>query len=76
MITNDARCASEIKFRIAMAKTAFNRKTTVFTNKLDLKCKASIEFSVNIHIALTESRRPCAIAIRSSTQQALSHIDL
>jgi hypothetical protein len=28
MIINDARCACEIKFRIAMAKPAFNRKKT------------------------------------------------
>jgi len=28
MITNDARCAREIKFRIAMAKAAFNNKFT------------------------------------------------
>jgi hypothetical protein len=27
MITNDARCAREIKARIAMAKAAFNKKT-------------------------------------------------
>jgi len=28
MITNDARCAHEIKFRIAIATTAFNNKFT------------------------------------------------
>jgi hypothetical protein len=37
MITNDARCTREIKARIAMAKAAFNRKKTLFTNKLDLQ---------------------------------------
>jgi hypothetical protein len=35
MITNDARCTREIKYRIAMAKAAFNKKT-LFTSKLDL----------------------------------------
>ena len=35
--TNDARCTSENKSRIAMAKTAFKRKKkkTLFTRKLD-----------------------------------------
>jgi hypothetical protein len=28
MLTNDTRCTPEIKFRIAMAKAAFNRKKT------------------------------------------------
>jgi hypothetical protein len=36
MITNDARCTSEIKSKIAMAKAAFNKKKTLFTSKLDL----------------------------------------
>jgi hypothetical protein len=29
MITNDARCAPEIKARIAIAKAAFNKKKTL-----------------------------------------------
>jgi hypothetical protein len=36
MITNDARCSSEIKFRISMAKAAFNKKKTFITSKLEL----------------------------------------
>jgi hypothetical protein len=35
MITNDARCTRQIKPIIAIAKTAFNKKT-LFTSKLDL----------------------------------------
>jgi ABC-type polysaccharide/polyol phosphate transport system ATPase subunit len=35
MIKYDARCAQEIKARIAMAKAAFNRKKILFTRKLD-----------------------------------------
>ena len=31
MITNDARCTSEIKSMIVMAKAAFEKKKTVFT---------------------------------------------
>jgi hypothetical protein len=34
MITNDARCIREIKFSIAMAKTAFSKKKALFTGKL------------------------------------------
>ena len=39
MIANYARCTCEIKFRIAMEKTAFNKKKTVFTSKLDINLK-------------------------------------
>jgi hypothetical protein len=35
VIKSDARCAREIKSRIAMEKVAFNKKT-LFTSKLDL----------------------------------------
>jgi hypothetical protein len=38
MITNDARCTVEIKFRIAMAKEVINKKT-LFTSKLGLKLR-------------------------------------
>jgi hypothetical protein len=31
MITNDARCTREIKYRIATAKAAFNKKKNLFT---------------------------------------------
>ena len=35
ILTNDGRCTCEIKSRNAMAKTAFNKKKTLFTSKLD-----------------------------------------
>jgi len=35
VITNDARCACEIKSRFAMAKAAFNKKKVLFTSKFD-----------------------------------------
>jgi hypothetical protein len=38
-ITDDARCALEIKSSIAMAKEAFNRTKNLFTCKLDLNLK-------------------------------------
>jgi hypothetical protein len=36
MVTNDARCICEIKSRISMVQTAFNRKNTLFTTKLNV----------------------------------------
>jgi hypothetical protein len=41
MLTNDGRCACEIKSRIVMAKAAFNKKKkkTLFNSKLDLHLK-------------------------------------
>jgi hypothetical protein len=39
ILTNDGRCTCEIKPRIAMAKAAFNKKKTLFTNKLDLNLR-------------------------------------
>ena len=43
MITNDARHTSEIKYRIAMAKAAFNKKKTLFSSKLDLIWKKLVK---------------------------------
>jgi hypothetical protein len=39
ILTNDGRCTHEIKFRIAIAKAAFNKKKILFTSKLDLKLR-------------------------------------
>jgi hypothetical protein len=36
ILTNDGRYRREIKFRIARAKVAFNKKKTIFISKLDL----------------------------------------
>jgi hypothetical protein len=47
MITHDARCTREIKFRIAMAKAAFNKKKTLFNSKLDLNLRKKL---VNCYI--------------------------
>jgi hypothetical protein len=43
MITNDARRTSEIKYRIATAKAAFNKKKTLFSSKLDLIWKKLVK---------------------------------
>jgi hypothetical protein len=37
MLTNDGRCTCEIKSRIAMAKTTFNKKRALFTSKMDFE---------------------------------------
>jgi hypothetical protein len=42
MITNDARCTREIKSRIAMAKTAFNKKKNLFNSKLELNLRKKL----------------------------------
>jgi hypothetical protein len=42
IITNDARCTHEIKFRIAMAKAPINKKKTLFTSKLDLNLRKKL----------------------------------
>jgi hypothetical protein len=41
-IKNYARCRGEIKFRIAMAKAAFNKKKTLFTTKLYLNLRKKL----------------------------------
>jgi hypothetical protein len=43
LVTNYARCTSEIKSRIAMAKAAFNKKKNLFTSKLDLNLSKKLE---------------------------------
>jgi hypothetical protein len=34
---NDGRCTGGIKCRIAIAKAAFNKKSALFTSKMDLE---------------------------------------
>jgi len=40
--TNDAKCKSEIKSSIAMAKAAFNKKKALFNCKLDFNLKKKL----------------------------------
>jgi hypothetical protein len=42
ILTNDGRCAYEIKCRIAMAKAAFNKRRTLFTSTLDLELRKKL----------------------------------
>ena len=42
MLTNDGRCACEIKSRVAMAKAAFNKKRALFTSTLNLKLRKKL----------------------------------
>jgi hypothetical protein len=42
MITNDAGCTRESKSSIAKVKSAFNKKKTLFTNKLDLNLRKKL----------------------------------
>jgi hypothetical protein len=41
-LTNDGKCACEIKCRIAMAKAAFNKKRALFTSTLDLELRKKV----------------------------------
>jgi hypothetical protein len=42
ILTNDGGCTCEIKCSIAMAKAAFNKKMTLFTNTLDLELRKKL----------------------------------
>jgi hypothetical protein len=42
ILTNDGKCACEIKCRIAMAKAAFNKKRSLFTSTLDLELRKKL----------------------------------
>ena len=42
ILTNDGRCSCEIKFRIAMAKVAFNKNRALFTSTLDLELRKKL----------------------------------
>jgi hypothetical protein len=42
VITNYARSTREIKSRISMARTAFNKKKTPFISKLDLNLRKTL----------------------------------
>ena len=42
MLTNDSRCTCEIKYRIARAKAAFNKKKNLFTSTLDLELRKKL----------------------------------
>jgi hypothetical protein len=42
ILTNDGRCTCGIKCRIAMAKTAFNKKRILFTSTLDLELRKKL----------------------------------
>jgi hypothetical protein len=48
MITNDARCTREIKSRIAVAKSVFNKKKTFFYQQIGRKFKE--ETSEMLHL--------------------------
>jgi len=42
VLTNDGRCTCEIRFRIAMAKAAFNKKKNLLTSKFDLNLRKKL----------------------------------
>jgi hypothetical protein len=42
MLTNDGICSCEIKSRIAMAKTALNKRRALFTSKMNLDLRKKL----------------------------------
>ena len=42
ILTNDGRCTCEIKYRIATAKAAFNKKNALFTSTLNLELRKKL----------------------------------
>jgi hypothetical protein len=42
MVTRNARCTREIKYRIVILKAAFNRKKTLFISKLELHLRKKL----------------------------------
>ena len=42
ILTNDGRCACEIKCRVAMAKAAFNKKRALFAGTLELELRKKL----------------------------------
>jgi hypothetical protein len=63
MITNDARCTTEIKPSITMAKAAFSKKN-LFTSKLDLNLRKKL---VKCYI--------CSIALYGAETWTLRKVD-
>jgi hypothetical protein len=61
ILTNDGKCNSEIKSRIAMAKASFNRKMALFTMTLDLKLRTKLVkchiWSIALYCAATRTIR-------------------
>ena len=61
ILTNDGRCTCEIKCRIAMAKAAFNKKTTLFTSTLGLELRKKLVkcyvWSIALYVAETWTLR-------------------
>jgi hypothetical protein len=42
ILTNDGRCTCEIKFRIAKARAAFNKKRALFTSTMNLELRKKL----------------------------------
>jgi hypothetical protein len=51
MVTNNVICTREFKYRIAVAKTAVNKKKTVFTGNLDLTLRLLMSY-IYIYISI------------------------
>ena len=58
ILLNDVRCTREIKSRIVTIKSAFNRKKTLFTSKLELNLRRSILWCCSVDTSESRSEIP------------------
>ena len=73
MLTNDGRCACEIKYRIAMEKAAFNKKKTLFTSTLDLNLRRKLVQCYIWSMALYGTE---TLTIRAADQKHLGSFEM
>jgi len=73
MITNNARCTREIKFKIAMAKAAFNKMMIILTSTLDLNFRKKL---VKCYIWSTALYGAETWALLETDQKYLGHFEM
>jgi hypothetical protein len=73
ILTNDGRCACEMKCGIAMAKAAFNKKRTLFTSTLDLELRKKLVNCYVWNIALYGAE---TLTLRAVDQKHLESFEI
>jgi hypothetical protein len=73
MVSSDARCTREIRFRTAIRKAAFNKKNTHFTSKLDVNLRKKVVKCYSWSIALYGAE---TWALRKVDQKYLKSFDI
>jgi hypothetical protein len=73
VITNDARCAREIKSMVVMEKATFNKKKNIFTSKLDLNIRETL---VKCYIVIISCYGPKIWTLREVDQKYLKNFEM